>query len=689
MTPQDNQVFHFGLHHRLRSRAVRLTEYDFMRPTADLSDAAVTRGPLDGPSRGDGSVGKTDLSREEREALASPAVQAQTLYTHHGEPFRPGGDLATAMVHLEQERARLHTGSGSSFCRRLAPGRRFTLEGHETDEANQAYVVTSVEHEGHAPEAARAGQQLYWNRFECAPVAVRFRPRRPKRKIHQVMETATVVGPEGQEIHTDELGRVKVQFHWDREGKRNEHSSCFIRVAQAWAGAGWGSQFIPRVGMEVLVGLLHGDIDCPVVTGCLYNATHPVPFTLPEEATKSGFRTQTTPSGEGSNELTFQDRTGIEEVYLHAQRDFTTVVENDHDLRVMGHRTTTITGTDTLRAVGGKIEEIAGNAAHLIAGSRTEEIAQTYKQQIGLDRLVTVHGRSSNVVRGNLQCSVDGDGSLRVAGSTSVVVGTEDVKAGLDVYAFGQVSLAAGEALRLVAADGLTIECGDSRIEMTKTSITLRSPELKLEGEKRATLAGAGPALRLGEEAEIVAKVVKLYSAGASLRLDDSAHLDGKEVLLNCKGDEADDVLEDGTLPEMKHVTLTLADGAFVPYSKKEYILTAGGRKYEGTTAADGKIELNLPLSAESAQVAVFLKERPTGKKVEYRVKLADVPAPNTPAGAQLRLRNLGYHWAKPSGEMDEQTRLALQAFQTDHEIKPSGELDDATTAKLTELHGS
>src|SRR5262249_50896037 len=145
-----------------------------------------------------------------------------------------------------------------------------------------------------------------------------YRPERPR----QVAESAVVVGPPGHEIHTDEHGRVKVQFHWDLEGKRNDQSSCWLRVSQAWAGAGGGAIFLPRVGMEVLVTFLGGDLDRPIVTGCVYNATHPHPFHLPESKVKSGWLTRSTPNGHGGNELSFLDEHGSEEIHVRAERNY-------------------------------------------------------------------------------------------------------------------------------------------------------------------------------------------------------------------------------------------------------------------------------------------------------------------------------------------------------------------------------
>src|SRR5262249_39620130 len=148
------------------------------------------------------------------------------------------------------------------------------------------------------------------------PANVRVRPRRARRRVRQVLETAVVVAPEGKEIHADELGRIRVRFHWDLASENDEQRSCWIRVAQPWAGTNWGAQFIPRAGMEVLVSFLGGDLDRPVVIGTLYNATHPLPFPIPDKLTQSGIRTQSTPDGGGFNELVFDDARGREVVML-------------------------------------------------------------------------------------------------------------------------------------------------------------------------------------------------------------------------------------------------------------------------------------------------------------------------------------------------------------------------------------
>lgn len=221
MHAAENHVLDFRPRTCVEPTAVVMRDYDFRRPKLDLTS-------------GDEIAATTRLE----------------VYDHHGEYEETDADTRNAVVFLEQLRQGAREVHGMSMCRRLLPGHKFELTEHEAEALNVGYVVTHVEHKGVTPEAASGSLRVYENRFRCVPAEVPFRPARPARAVQQVTESAVVVGPEGQEIYTDSLGRVKVQFPWDRGGKRNEHSSCWMRVMQPWAGAGWGGQFIPRIGME-------------------------------------------------------------------------------------------------------------------------------------------------------------------------------------------------------------------------------------------------------------------------------------------------------------------------------------------------------------------------------------------------------------------------------------------------------
>ena len=210
--------------------------------------------------------------------------------------------------------------------------------------------------------------------IDAVPAALPYRPSRrtPKPKVTGI-QSALVVGPKGQEIHTDEFGRVRVQFHWDREGKSDDNSSCWIRVSQGWAGGGFGIIAIPRIGHEVLVDFFEGDPDRPVVVGRVYNSTDQVPYKLPDEATKSGWKSDSSPKGPdgdgGFNELMFDDAKGKELIHLQAEKNLTEIIKGDHTSNIFKSRSTTIGTTDTIQVANKHAVTVGGGSTGLLMTS--------------------------------------------------------------------------------------------------------------------------------------------------------------------------------------------------------------------------------------------------------------------------------------------------------------------------------
>ncbi|MBI3609835.1 MAG: type VI secretion system tip protein VgrG [Nitrospirae bacterium] len=294
----QEHVYEYRYHREVRTGAVRLRDFDFKKPRLSLEQEA--------KAKGNGS--------------ASGGLEA---YDYPGEYLVPdeGGDLAK--VRLEELQATRQIGAGQSDCRRFVPGYRFTLEKYTRSDFNREYLLTRLSHSGSQPQvlgaeaAGRGGETAYQNQFDCIPSDVSFRPLRiTPRPAVQGPQTAIVVGPKGEEIYTDEYSRVKVQFHWDRNGKQDEKSSCWIRVSQAWAGSGWGAIFIPRVGQEVIVEFLEGDPDRPIITGRVYNGDNKPPYALPGEKTKSTIKSNTSKGGGSANELLMEDNAGKTQVVL-------------------------------------------------------------------------------------------------------------------------------------------------------------------------------------------------------------------------------------------------------------------------------------------------------------------------------------------------------------------------------------
>ncbi len=269
---------------------------------------------------------------------------------------------------LERHQRDRHRALGKSDQPALRSGHFLELRDHPDPSCNDLWLITSVRHEGYQPQVleeatpAADGFQGYRNRFTATPWQAVHRPplKHPKPTING-SQTATVTGPAGEDVHCDAYGRVKVRFHWDRLGKSDDKSSCWVRVASGWAGDGFGAMMIPRVGMEVLVTFLEGDPDRPLINGCLPNALHRPAYSLPQHKTRSVLRSRSAPGGQGSNELFLEDRRGEELIYLRAQRDLEQQVGHDSRLEVAGKRREVIHGISTVHLQSEEHRHVTGD----------------------------------------------------------------------------------------------------------------------------------------------------------------------------------------------------------------------------------------------------------------------------------------------------------------------------------------
>ncbi len=410
---QEEHVTSFEVRREVRPAAVTVRGYDFRRPTLPLEARAALGGDGGGELAGD---------TYEHGAADGGGSHAD----HEGAP-----------VLLEQLGRDALAARAGSLSPRLAPGRRFLLEGHPG--ADGAYVITEVRHDGRAARIAGEGH-VYENRFACLPAGVAPRPKRPRPRGRALLETAIVVGPEGSEIHTDEHGCVRVRFHWQTDPKAGADSACWARVVAPWAGASWGSQWIPRAGMEVLVSFLEGDPSRPVVLGCLRNAVHPAPFALPRDRTTSGIRTHSTPGGEGYNELAFQDAKGAEVLRLRAERDFDRLAQHD-TLETTGHDATMIVGQDRSARIG-------RNDALAVGERLSIEVAGNARQEMSDDTIAHATGGGAGFVLagGNASLQTKGDISLSAGGNIAI-----DAAGDITIKAGGTLTIDAGGAVVIVA----------------------------------------------------------------------------------------------------------------------------------------------------------------------------------------------------------------------------------------------
>lgn len=416
----------------------------------------------------------------ETEQATSVSVSEFSKYERFSYPGlyvkRSDGSLLTRLQ-MEMLEADYCTVRGDSDLASFTPGAKFKLTNDP--DGSKAYVLTEVSHRatGATLQAGGGDGETYANSFTCIPADTVFRPLRltAKPKVHGP-QTAIVVGQSGQEIYCDTYGRIKVQFHWDRYGKSDENSSCWIRVAQAWAGGKWGAIFTPRMGMEVVVEFLDGDPDRPLVTGCVYNGDNGVPYALADNKTQSGFLSRSSQQGtaQNANELRFEDKKGEEQILFHAEKDFLREVENDDTLTVGNDQTITVDNNRT--------ETVKADETITIEGNRTETVQQ--------DEAVTVQQNRTHTIQGDDAATVTGDASLTVSSGNrgvSVDSGNYTLSA-----AMGNVTIGADMGkVTIEAMQSIELKVGGNSVKIDQTGVTVKGILVKLTADGAANLEGA------------------------------------------------------------------------------------------------------------------------------------------------------------------------------------------------------
>ncbi len=421
------------------------------------------------------------------------------IYDYPGEYEIKSQGTNEVKVRMEEEEVGYDVVTGASQCCTFSPGYKFTLKEHDIDAENAEYLLVGVHHSATDTSYTDGGPSEYSNSFSCIPQSVLFRPARQTPKpIVQGPHTAVVVGPKGEEIYTDKYGRVKVQFFWDREGKKDENTSCWVRVGTPWAGKQWGMIHIPRIGQEVIVAFQEGDPDLPIIVGSVYNAEQMPPFALPDNKTQSGMRSRSTLKGADTefNELRFEDKKGSEDIYFHAEKDFHRVVENNDDLKVGSSdskhcpegsqtisvwkdRTTTIeTGNETLTVKKGNrtttIEK--GDDTHDVkTGKRTVTVQadDTHEVKQGNHTVTIDQGNDTHQIKmGNREVKIDmGNDTLTIS------MGNQTTKLNLG-------------ASSTEAMQSITLKVGQNSIVIDQTGVTIKGLMVTVEGQIQTQVKG-------------------------------------------------------------------------------------------------------------------------------------------------------------------------------------------------------
>ncbi|MCR9296179.1 MAG: type VI secretion system tip protein VgrG [bacterium] len=485
----------------------------------------------------------SNLMTDEKTVLQADAMKPLEKYDFPGEYSEVSDGKSLAKVRMEEEELAFDQATGASSCRSFAVGGKFQFDKQvPPDEKGNIYVIVGISHRGHVSGAYASGAEVggveYSNTFRGIKAETPFRPARVTPKPVAAMQSAVVTGPENEEIYCDKYGRVKVQFHWDREvqnkktqsnpfSKRSlETSSCWIRTSHSIAGKKWGFVAIPRIGQEVVVDFLDGDPDRPLITGSVYNEEQPPHYKLPLEKTKTYIKTNSTKGGDGHNELMFDDQDGQEQLYLHAERNMDVRVKKDSKTIIHGDRHQIIGQEQDGQKSGDQrelvyqdkhlnikrnhVEHIEGNMQLMVgkgdaqSGGHLHLVVENNRlESVGGNHNLTVDGQHNEKIKGNLSTQVGGDWQTKVDGKIAHQAGPAGE---VHIAAGAKVIIEAGIQLSLVGPGGF-IDIGPAGIAIQGVMVNINS------GGSAGSGSGCSPdAAELPEEAAPVEPTPALSS---------------------------------------------------------------------------------------------------------------------------------------------------------------------------------
>lgn len=423
----DAHVWNWRSELKLQPGSAVFGDYNFTTPAADLTGKSIQK------------------STEPYDKLE--------VYEYPGPHGSASDGQKLAAVRAQHFTAERQTLRGVSNARNLIAGCKFELSGFTDKSQNGKYLVTGAQYTIDSAEAVQGTSGVMADTFRCEftaiPDNVTFRLDAATRwPVMRGPQTAKVVGKDGDEITTDQYGRIKVQFFWDRLSPKNENSSCWIRVAQIWAGTGWGGIVIPRIGQEVVVDFLDGNPDRPIVTGCVYNATNTVPYGLPANMTRTTLKSNSSKGGNGFNELRFEDKAGSEEVFFQAQKDYNKVVLNNETAKITQDQTITV--------------DKGNRSVTLNEGNNTFTVSK------GTNSITVQKDNSVTVNQGNDSLTVSqGNHSITVSQGSSTIEANQSI----------------------------TLKVGSNSITIDKSGVTINGAKISGTATGDMTLKGASIAL--------------------------------------------------------------------------------------------------------------------------------------------------------------------------------------------------
>ena len=561
-SPDTECVSDWSFASEVETDKVALTSYDFERPSTSL---------------------KADAKKSHKYSL--PDFE---MFDFQGDYIVTGDGTQWAEDRLDERQSRFQMAQGGSNAHGIEVGRLLKLAKHPRADQNDKYLITAIAVNAHVDAyesntSANSSAGAFRCDFSAIPSGQQFRPpRRTPKPFVQGPQTAVVVGPGGEEIFTDKYGRVKVQFHWDRLGKKNEKSSCWVRVSHPWAGKNFGLVHIPRMGQEVVVDFLEGDPDQPMITGRVYNAEQMPPWDLPANATQSGILTRSSKGGSAANAnaLRFEDKKGSEQVWLHAEKNQDIEVENDETHWVGHDRTKTIDHDETSHIKHDRTETVDNNETITIHKNRTEKVDLNEGITIGVNRTESVGSNETITVGSNRSVTVGSSETKTVTLQRTHTVGVNET---ISVGAAQEITIGALQAVTVGAAQTITVGANQT------TSV----------GAAQTTTVGANQATTVGGDRAVKVAGKQAHNIGG----DDGAQIGGGRSASVGK-DDAYSIAKKFSVDAGEEISLVAGDASIVlkkdgsiTIKGKDLLLEASGKvsvKASGEVAVKGsKIGLN------------------------------------------------------------------------------------------------
>jgi type VI secretion system secreted protein VgrG len=525
------------------------------------------------------------------------------IYDFPGEYTKRADGDKLVKVRLQEQQTPKYVARGTSDCRAFGVGYKFKLTDHYRDDLNQEYVLTTLRHSAQHNLGFTSGTSdtnpVYENSFECVPASTPIRPaRQTPVPVVQGCQTAVVVGPDGEEIFTDKYGRVKVQFHWDREGKKNENSSCWIRVSYPWAGKAWGGIQIPRIGQEVVVDFIEGDPDRPIITGRVYNAGQMPPWDLPGKKTISGYKSNSTKGGGGYNEISFDDTKGTELIQVHGQYDMDTKIEHDERRHVLNNRTKNVDVDESSTIGNNRTEKVGNNEQITIGVNRTESVGANENITIGSNRTENVGANESITVALTRTRNVGVNEMVNVGGAQEITIGglqalTVGITRAKTVGASESVNIGTAQSINVGAAQTVNVGADQSVTIGANQTVNVSNDVSETIGSNQTLKVGSNLTESIGadQKTDIGGKLTE------SVASDHSNSVGGKRET-KISSDDTLDVGSNLTIKAGSQITLETGSSKIVMKSGGQIEISGMSITIKGSTSIkEEAVSINIEAS--------------------------------------------------------------------------------------------